>query len=123
MPGRPKVPRVPQAAHGVLRELGTLAASILLALEQSPRTAREIVDDLGLDPDAVQYALRRLRTCGAIAVVDSRQDLREAGLQRVRNDARRLGQDPGINRCARRAESSALGRAAVLAREARENRP
>lgn len=74
MTGRPEVPRVPKAVQGVLKELGDpRRASILLALEQSPRTAREIADDLGIDGDAVQYALKRLRTCGLITVVESRK--------------------------------------------------
>jgi predicted ArsR family transcriptional regulator len=45
---------------------------ILIALEERPRTAKELVDDLGLRPDPVRFAIRQLRKADLVDVVGQR---------------------------------------------------
>jgi predicted transcriptional regulator len=42
---------------------------ILIALEARPRTAKELVDDLGLKPDPVRHAIKQLAAANLIEVV------------------------------------------------------
>jgi predicted transcriptional regulator len=42
---------------------------ILIALEARPRTAKELVDELGLKPDPVRHAIKQLVTANLIEVV------------------------------------------------------
>lgn len=72
--GRPPVPRLSPELLGILPELGSPRRFlILLALEQHPRTAVELQDDLGLGKDAVHYALKRLRRRGLVEVIGMRK--------------------------------------------------
>jgi DNA-binding transcriptional ArsR family regulator len=71
--GRPTVPGVPPAVRRILAELDHPSRlPILLALEQHPQTAHELVDELGLGADQVQFAIRRLRGSGLVTVVERR---------------------------------------------------
>jgi DNA-binding transcriptional ArsR family regulator len=61
---------VPQNVMLLIAQLGLHdnRLPILIALEERPRGATELADDLELDIDPVQWALKTLRKAGLVAV-------------------------------------------------------
>jgi DNA-binding transcriptional ArsR family regulator len=70
---RPPILGVPPEVQRILAELDHPSRlPILLALEQCPRTAHELIDDLELGADRVHFAIKRLRASGLVTVVERR---------------------------------------------------
>jgi DNA-binding transcriptional ArsR family regulator len=75
MPAEPQVPDAPAHLLATLREPRRLR--ILLALEHRPRSAIDLVGDLGLTYPEVHWALKQLAKGGLVAVSPDTQPTRQ----------------------------------------------